>query len=270
MAQSPIAQPARFAGESWRTAMKMHSRAVGAVVMRDIQTRFGASYAGFLLGLIMPLGHLGVTLVAMAIIAAYPPVGPNIPTFLMTGILPFIIWSYCHRQVMVSLLQNRPLLYFPGVDPFDLIFARLLVEIPTATLVILIVVTALAVTGYGSLPGSFSGFVMSLTEAWVLGIGTGLVFGGIAALWPPVLTAGNLFIPLFWATSGVVYLPDRLPDQVRNIIWHFPLCQIVDGFRESYFFEYRSSFYDSSIPHIAILTSLFIGMFLLPIIRKVT
>lgn len=270
MAYNPVAQPTRFAGESWRTAMKMHSRAVGAVVMRDIQTRFGASYAGFLLGLIMPLGHLGATLVAMAILAANPPIGPDIATFLMTGILPFILWLYCHKQVMISLVQNRPLLYFPGVDPFDLIFARMIVEIPTSTLVVLIVMAALAVTGYGSVPANFPSFLGALGQAWLLGVGTGLVVGGIAAFWPPFLISGSLLAPLFWATAGVIYLPDRLPDAVRNVIWYFPLSHIVDDLRQSYFSEYYSSFSDSPFQYLCILVTITIGMAIMPIIRKVT
>lgn len=270
MAPHPVAQPTRFAGESWRTAMKMHSRAVGAVVMRDIQTRFGASYAGFLLGLIMPLGHLGATLIAMAILAATPPIGPDIATFLMTGILPFILWLYCHKQVMISLVQNRPLLYFPGVDPFDLIFARMIVEIPTATLVVIIVMATVAIFGYGSMPANFFGFVAALGQAWLLGIGTGLVVGGLSAFWHPFLIAGSLIAPLLWATSGIIYLPDRLPDTVRDILWYFPLCQIVNELRSAYFSEYYSTFTDGQVPLFFILGTLTVGMTMLPIIRKVT
>ncbi len=270
MVPPPIAQPTRFAGEGWRTAMKMHSRAVGAVVMRDIQTRFGASYAGFLLGLIMPLGHLGATLVAMAILAANPPVGPDIATFLMTGILPFILWLYCHKQVMIALTQNRPLLYFPGVDPFDLVFARMIVEIPTSTLVVLIVMAALAVSGYGSTPANFPHFFSALGQAWLLGVGTGLIFAGGSALWPPVLIGGSLLAPLFWATAGVIYLPDRLPDVVRNIIWYFPLSHIVDDMRRAYFSEYYSTFSEDPIQYLFILGTITLGMAMLPLIRRVT
>ena len=100
----------------------------------------------------------------------------------MTGILPFILWLYCHKQVMISLVQNRPLLYFPGVDPFDLIFARMIVEIPTSTLVVIIVMGALAVTGYGSVPANFPSFLGALGQAWLLGVGTGLVVGGLVHL----------------------------------------------------------------------------------------
>ena len=263
-------RPTRFAGESWRTASAMHARVVGAVIMRDLQTRFGAGYFGFLLGLIMPLGHLGIALVILTGIGRVAPIGSSISLFAMTGVLPFIIWLYCHRQILATHQQNSPLLYFPGVDIFDLYTARTAIEIVSATLVVTVVLSTLFFIGFNIRPESPFGFVLGLIQAWLLGIGTGLAFGSVAKLWPPFSIVGSLLGPLFWVTSGVVYIPDTAPEQVRNFLFYLPLCQIVDGLRTQFFPAYESSFYNQNIPVIFILSIITIGLCFVYIIRKLT
>ncbi|MFG1416975.1 ABC transporter permease [Xanthobacter sp. V0B-10] len=269
MSEAP-ARPTRFAGESWRTASAMHARAVGAVIMRDLQTRFGAGYLGFLLGLIMPLGHLTIAMTVMSVLGRSAPVGPSIPLFAMTGILPFIVWLYTHRQIMTTLAQNRPLLYFPGVDLFDLFSARIILEVSSATLVVVIVLTTLALIGYDINPDDPPRFVYGLIEAWLLGISSGLFFGIAGALAPALILIGSLLGPLFWVTSGIIYLPDLLPEKLIDVLKYFPLCQIVDGTRMGFYSEYQSSFYSAAYPAIAILGLLFISSVILQVVRKVT
>ncbi|MFG1282873.1 ABC transporter permease [Xanthobacter autotrophicus] len=263
-------RPTRFAGESWRTASAMHARVVGAVIMRDLQTRFGTGYLGFLLGLIMPLGHLAIAMIAMTVLGRPAPIGPSTPTFLMTGILPFVLWLYSHRQIMMCLQQNRPLLYFPGVDIFDITLARVITEISSGTLVVSILLFTLSIMGYDIEPFDMYGFSYGLIQAWALGIATGIVFVNIGTLWPVMLILGNLLAPIYWISSGILYIPDALPDKLRDILYYLPLCQIVDGLRVSFFAEYSSEFYNGRIASGALISIILIGITLTSVIRKTT
>lgn len=267
---APDTSDPRPALDGWSTASAMHARVVGAVIMRDLQTRFGTGYLGFLLGLIMPLGHLTIAMVIMTTLGRLAPIGTNIPTFSMTGVLPFVLWLYGHRQIMIAFQQNRPLLYFPGVDISDLLSARIIIEVASGTLVVVMVLLALALIGYDITPGHLAGFVYGLMLAWLLGIATGLIFGNVGAMWPAFLMFGNLLGPLFWITSGIVYLPDALPDKLKDILVYFPLCQIVDFVRSSFFSEYESTFFVPKILYAMMLILIMIGMTFIPILRKVT
>ncbi|MFG1205874.1 hypothetical protein V5F79_02565 [Xanthobacter flavus] len=262
--------PARHAAETWAAASGMHARVVGAVIMRDLQTRFGTGYFGFLLGLIMPLGHLTIAMVIMTVLGRLPPIGTSNATFSMTGVLPFVLWLYSHRQIMIAYQQNRPLLYFPGVDIGDLLAARVILEISSGTLVVVFVLSALALMGYDVMPAYPAAFLGSLIAAWVLGIATGLIFGNGGALFPGLLMLGNLLGPLFWITSGIVYLPDLLPERAREAVSYFPLCQAVDMLRFSFYPEYYSSFYDPYKIYPTLLFMVLFGSALVPIVRKVT
>lgn len=260
----------RHATETWAAASGMHARVVGAVIMRDLQTRFGTGYFGFLLGLLIPLGHLTVAIAVTTILGRPAPIGTDVPIFLMTGVLPFIIWLYGHRQIMQTMLQNRPLLHFPGVDVFDLFLARIIVEIVTSTLVVLIVMMTLSMMGHEIYIANPTGFLIGLALSWLLGVSTGLVFGILGTMWSFAFMLGNVLGPLMWVASGVLFLADGMPNRLRDILIYNPLAQIIDGLRVAYFSEYWSSFYDPLLLGAIMLSLTAIGMALVPVIRKFT
>ncbi|MFG1350015.1 ABC transporter permease [Xanthobacter autotrophicus] len=263
-------RPTRFAGESWRTASAMHARVVGAVIMRDLQTRFGAGYFGFLLGLLMPLGHLGIVILITTLLKRPIPLGRETPVFVMTGVLPFIIWLYSHRQIMLTAIQNRPLLYFPSVDFIDLFIARIIIEIIAATIVVFSVLSTISLLGYDLTINNPSRFVLGLILAWVVGISTGLIIGLLGFLVPIFTIFGNIMGTIFWITCGIFFLPDFLPESIRNIIFFNPLSHIIDLIREAVYSEYIGSFYDANFLISSILILFAISMLLMRIVRKYT
>lgn len=260
----------RFAGESWRTAGAMHARVVGAVIMRDLQTRFGVGYLGFLLGLIMPLGHLTIVVTITIMLRRPIPLGTDAAIFSMTGVLPFIIWLYSHRQVMGTLALNRPLTYFPGVDISDLFFAKAIIEVVAATLVVATVLPVLSMLGYNLNINNIYGFSYGLVLAWVLGIVTGMTFGLLGSIAPVFFIFGNLLAPLFWVSSGLLFLPDALPEKLSAIVYFNPLAHVVDFVRESYYSEYISLFFDPRYLMFFLVSILLFAMILMFIIRRVT
>ncbi|UJX45051.1 ABC transporter permease [Xanthobacter sp. YC-JY1] len=259
----------RHAAETWADASAMHARVVGAVIMRDLQTRFGTGYFGFLLGLLIPLAHLTIAIVVTAILGRPAAIGTDVPIFLMTGVLPFVVWLYGHRQIMQTLSQNRSLLYFPGVDLFDLFASRIILEIVTATLVVFIVLGTLAAIGHQPAVANWQGFLLALIQAWLFGVGTGLIFGALGPLLPIAYLFGNILGPLLWGISGIFFLPDAIPERLANILMYNPLCQIIDTLRMSYYSEYYSSFFNQILLNSMILGIVTLGMVIMAAARKI-
>ncbi|QRG05280.1 ABC transporter permease [Xanthobacter dioxanivorans] len=267
---APDTSNPRPALDGWSTASAMHARVVGAVIMRDLQTRFGTGYLGFLLGLIMPLGHLTIAMVITALLGRPAPLGSNTIVFLMTGVLPFIIWLYTHRQIMTTIAQNRPLLNFPNVDIFDLFMARIIVEIANSTLVVTIVISSIFFVEDAIFIDNWPRFISGLIYAWMLGVGTGIIFGCFSNITHIAFILGNILGPLLWATSGVFFLPDELPEKLGNIIFFNPLAQIICDVRVAYYAEFTSSFLDIYFINYSILIIFFSGMALVPIMRRIS
>ncbi len=66
--------------------------------------------------------------------------------------MPVLVFQYISREVMKSVIMNRPLTYYPQVKMFDLIFSRILVEIVTGFLALLVVSSVLVIIGVNPVP----------------------------------------------------------------------------------------------------------------------
>lgn len=243
-----------------RDAFLQHGRLVSALMLRDIKTRFGATYFGFLIGLILPLGHIGAVLTIYIFLGRRAPIGTDVGLYLATAIVPFIIWSYTHQKVMQSLSQNRSLTYFPIVKFADIVIARGLVELLNATLIVCVVATAFSILVSDLFIATPPAFLYTLLLAYALGVSTGFVFGLLAIVAPAVMLVGFVIIPLYWGTSGVLFIPGALPEQARWVVAIFPLSHIVDFGRTAFYVSYLSDYPSLLYVNVVIVGNIVIGM----------
>ena len=101
---------------------------INALLLRDIRVRAGKFYSGYLVIFLMPFMHLGVVLALFVATDRIPPIGTQPIIFFGLSILPFVVFLYPSRQIVVGLAANRPLLYFPRVKIIDVVIARGLLE----------------------------------------------------------------------------------------------------------------------------------------------
>ncbi|WP_215412629.1 hypothetical protein, partial [Escherichia coli] len=53
------------------------------------------------------------------------PLGDNRALFFATGAVPVLVFQYISREVMKSVIMNRPLTYYPQVKLFDVVLSRI-------------------------------------------------------------------------------------------------------------------------------------------------
>lgn len=241
-------------------AALQHARVVLALMLRDIKTRFGATYFGFLVGLLLPLAHIGIILAVYILIGRRAPIGTSVSIYLATAILPFILWSYTHQKIMQCFNQNKSLTSFPIVKFIDILFARSIVEILNSTLIIFVVYASFILLGEDIFVTNASSFFYALVLSYLMGISTGFIFGLLSILVPFVMIAGFLLVPAYWVTSGVFFIPDALPENARIFVALFPLSHIVDFGRAAFYPSYISSYANPIYVHAIIATNVLIGL----------
>lgn len=243
-----------------KRALTQHARVVLALMLRDIKTRAGASYFGFLIGLVVPLAHLTIVLVLYIAMGRAAAIGTNITLYLASAVLPFVIWSYAHQKIVLSFQQNSALTSFPIVKLFDILIARSIVELLNAALIIICSIGILSAIIYDIFIFNFSSMVFSLMLAYILGVSTGYIFGLISYIFPGFMIVGFLIIPVYWIACGTVFIPDALPEQIRNFVYFFPLTHIVDYTRMSIYAAYMSKFVDLNYIYTIIIINIFIAV----------
>jgi capsular polysaccharide transport system permease protein len=164
--------------------------------------------------------------------------------FFGLSILPFVIFVYPSRQIVVGLAQNRPLFYFARVKIFDIIVARALLETANGTAVAIVTLFVLFLATGEFEPRDPFGMECAVLLTLYVGIAWGAYNSLLAHLMPFWLYGFNLFFPLLWMLSGGVINVYGLPLQVQRYFAFNPLFQCVEYLRYSYYEGYPTHLLD--------------------------
>ena len=99
-----------------------------ALILRDIQTRFGGRHVNFVVALCWPLAHIAILLIIYTMLGRTAPLGASTIMFFATGLTPYMFFQYPARFTLMAVVTNRPLLAFPIVKLLDVILARAVLE----------------------------------------------------------------------------------------------------------------------------------------------
>lgn len=217
-----------------RSRTEVYLHVLRALMLRDMRTRFGGSHIGYGMVVLWPVVHI-FALVAILVFRKLPsPMGLSTTLFIATGAVPCLVFQYVSREVMKSVMMNKPLTYYPQVKLIDLLLARILVEIVTGFLALLLVFAILYAIGTDPLPVQPFVAISAYTAAIMLGIGLGTINVGIIAFFPAWLMGYMLFGVIIYLTSGVVFLPSLMPDVVYEVLKYNPMVQIIEWMRLAY------------------------------------
>jgi capsular polysaccharide transport system permease protein len=219
-------------------------RVLYAIMLRDIKTRFGGTAWGYLIAIAWPLSHILILLLINAGLGRVAPYGDNAALWFSTGIIPFMAFSYMSRFIMIGIALNRPLLAFPVVKITDLLFARAILEVLSAGAVILIVSIIFFAMDIDFIPRDITQAFYALFSMMLLGLGFGVfnaIIAGVTNFW---ITGYAILMMLFWITSGILFVPDALPEVARFYLSYLPWLQGVEWMRSAYYEGYGSGILD--------------------------
>jgi capsular polysaccharide transport system permease protein len=217
------------------SAIKTQGRVLGALMLRDMRTRFGRMFFGYIIMVLWPLGHLLSFLAVYAGARQIAPIGTNTSVFIATGILPYVLCLYPTRWIMSALVTNEPLLYFPIVKSLDVILARALLETITAFWVIAVfcfVLFLFDIDFYPLYPDeAFNAVLATIYLAFALGFVHAVLFKFVRA-WGFVAV---LSLIIMYLTSGTLLQSSNLPSDVQYYMSFNPLFHSVEWLRAAYY-----------------------------------
>lgn len=221
-------------------ALLVQSRVIGALVLRETRTTFGASQLGYLWAVLNPTLGIAVLVFIFTTIGRHPPFGQSLALFFATGFLTFEWYKKLSGSLMVVFEGNKGLMAYPMVQALDAVIARYMLISATYTLVVFLFFGALVLVGLADLPTHPSKLLLAFMVTSVLGLGVGLVNAVIYSLfqtWKHI--EGILSRPLFFM-SGIFYIPRDFPKEITDILAWNPILHCVEWVREGYYPNYTS------------------------------
>lgn len=253
----------------WQRAIRTHVRVIGALVRREMRAHF-ESRVGYLWALLMPAIHLGVFLLFFTVVfRRATPIGTSVSLFLLTGVVPYFLFSKMATYVSGAIASNRPLLLLPPVNVLDVVIARLVLEATTYLFVSFIMFLIIYLSGVAdAVPSDPLALMGACALAIGFGLGVGLiniVLGSYVYNW--MMFYGMLTFPL-WFFSGIFFLPEQVPQPIRDYLLYNPILHIILQFRASFYPTYQAPYLDTHYAIGVTAGMLALGLALMQVARR--
>ena len=220
---------------SFRESLAIQKRVIGALLMREIITRYGRNNIGFLWLFVEPLMMTLLILMMWKFLRADQLSSLNIVAFTLTGYPMAMMWRNASNRAIGAISANASLLYHRNVRVLDTIFSRVLLEVAGATIAQIAIMALLLAVRWIEWPAD----IFYMLMAWILmalfALGLGLVICSIAfkfeafgKLWG---TLSFIMLPL----SGAFFFVSSLPQQVQQYALWIPMVHGTEMFRQGYF-----------------------------------
>ena len=225
---------------SWR----IQRRVIGALLMREVLTRFGRHNIGFLWLFVEPMMFtLGVTALWTLSGAVH---ASNLPivAFALSGYSSVLLWRNMPSRCIGSIGPNLSLMYHRHVRVVDIFAARLLLEAAGATMSFAALGFIFWFIGWINAPEDIGKVLFAwFMLAW-FGFSLAVLIGALSEqyevidkLWHP---ASYLLFPL----SGAAFMVDALPPLAQEAVLYLPMVHGVELLREGYFGSNFKAHYD--------------------------
>lgn len=207
---------------------------MSALMLRDMRSRFGGNYWGYLVQVLWPCVHLGILVGIMHFRGLKSPMSSDDMVFVASGALPVLAFQYISREMMKGYIMHKPLTYFPQVKKFDTIVARGAVEIVSSFMGLMLIFVVLIAFGSDPMPVDAFQAITGFLAAIGLGIGVGVVNVGICSVFPAYVIGYILITVLVYMSSGVYFLACYMPEEIYDYMKWNPVGQIVEWVRLGY------------------------------------
>ena len=138
---------------------RVQTRVVGALMIRELNTRFGRENIGFLWILVEPLMFAILVGLVWRLLKGPEEYGIGIIAFIASGYLPLQLFRNSANRAVGVFHANSSLMYHRQVKVLDLVFVRFLIEFIGHTMAYVVVAVLLIAIGEMEVPADL-GFVL--------------------------------------------------------------------------------------------------------------
>lgn len=239
----PDGIPARKSGlERTLEGFRVQGRVIHALLLRELQTRFGRGHLGFLWLFLEPLLLATVIGTLKSLLRTEYP-GVPMFLFVVVGYAPYFAFRSIIGRAASAFQANMTLMYHRQVRMIDIMLARNLLEMGAITCVLLIVLTGTVwITDFT--PHNLPTMVFGLLLLFAFANGLGLLVAAGAARWEVVERMVHPFTYLSLPFSGALFALHSLPRQWREILLWNPQANLHEMIRDGMFGDLIPAYYD--------------------------
>ena len=246
-----------------RGGLSVMRAAIRALLLRELQTRFGQYRLGYVWVLLEPLFTIGIMLFLFGTVMKRTLPSMEYEIFLINGIFPFFMFRSGVMQALNAIQSNKGLFSYRPVKPIDALLARNFLEFLLKFIAYMFFSSAFLWFGYSI---SFE-HIPELLFYWLLlfifMMAFSLIFMVIGDFSKEIGKFLSVVFLILYFLSGVLYSIHIVPVQYREYLLWNPLIHIIELMRHAVAPTYELvSGISLSYFIIWVILSLFIGLLL--------
>jgi ABC-type polysaccharide/polyol phosphate export permease len=222
---------------------RIQRRIIGALLLRELLTRFGRHNIGFLWLFVEPMlftaGVLGIWTLYHQSRTPFP-----LTAFCISGYGTVLLWRNTIGRCGNAVEPNRALLHHRNVRVIDLFLARITLEIAGASISFLILFTMFMLLGAIPIPDNSAKIILAWTLLAWFSASMALIVGPLATISEPFERFWHVFAYLFLPASGAFFTVSMLPAHLQPIAVWIPTVNCTELLREGMFGSGISAHYD--------------------------
>lgn len=232
-------------------------RVIGALLMREVLTRYGRHNIGFMWMFAEPMMFtLGVAALWSFTNMAHSSM--QIIPFAVTGYSSVLLWRNMPGRCSGAIVPNLALMYHRNVKVIDIFASRILLEFFGATMSFAILSLFFIFIGWMTWPDD----VLKIVLGWFMlawfGAALAITIGALSEMSEVMDKIWHPLTYLMFPLSGTMFMVDWLPTSTQSVILYLPMVHGVEILREGYFGSSVHAHYD-----IAYMAEFCLGMTLL-------
>ena len=246
-----------------RGGLQVMHASIRALLLRELQTRFGQYRLGYLWVFLEPLLTIGVMVVLFGTLMQRTLPGIDYVVFLINGIIPFFMFRTGVTLAISATESNRGLFSYRPVKPIDALLARNVLEFLLKFTAYIAFTAAFVWFGYSISFEQIPQLLGYWSLLFIFMLACSLIFIVIGDFSKELNKFLSVFFLILYFLSGILYSIHIIPVEYREYLLYNPLIHIFELMRHAVAPSY------SLVPGISLsyfiiwmIVSLFIGLLL--------
>lgn len=237
--------------------------AIRALLLRELQTRFGQYRLGYVWVFLEPLFTIGIMLFLFGAVMKRTLPGMEYEIFLINGILPFFMFRSGVTQALSAIQSNKGLFSYRPVKPIDALLARNFLELLLKFIAYVFFSLGFLWLGYSISFQHIPELLFYWSLLFVFMLAFSLIFMVIGDFSQEIGKFLSVIFLILYFLSGILYSIHIIPAQYREYLLWNPLIHIIELMRHAVAPTYELvSGISLSYFVIWVILSLFIGLLL--------
>jgi capsular polysaccharide transport system permease protein len=253
---------------SFVAGWRVQRRVIGALMIRELVTRFGRENIGFLWIMVEPLLFAVLVGIVWRFMKGPEEHGISIIAFVATGYIPLTFFRHAVTRSVRIFTVNSGLMYHRQIKIVDFILVRVLIEAIGATMAFLFIGTVLNILNEFPTPADIGAFLGGWIVYCLFTFSLCLVLAPLSEMseviekFVPVVT--YIMIPF----SGTFNMTAWLAPAAQRAVYFSPFVHAMELLRYGIFGSRINAKWDLSVPLEASLFLVLIGLALCRRVRR--